>query len=290
MKGTISGFFFSIVFYGTAYGQWTNGSANINNTNAGNVGIGTANPRAALDVGRFLNYAELGSVLGRLSEGDGNGEGTYLGVRGYDSQVNRWNSEGNVKSFAIEHGFYNIINNINFFRGGNTAGGFITFNTSTNVEQMRIAYNGNVGIGTTNPQDRLAVNGTIHSKEVKVDMTGWPDYVFSSSYELPTLIEIKKYIAKNNHLPDFPTASDVTQQGLKLGETTKLLTKKIEELTLYLIEKEEQLLKQEKINTELSFQSAQQDTRLKALEQSLSKLTEAMSLKSTSPPNLKHEN
>src|SRR3546814_20123989 len=62
--------------------------------------------------------------------------------------------------------------------------------------------NGNVGIGTMYPDARLAVNGIIHSKEVKVDLTGWPDYVFKATYELPELDNVKAYIERNFRLPE----------------------------------------------------------------------------------------
>jgi len=97
---------------------------------------------------------------------------------------------------------------------------------------------GNVGIGTVNPQNKLDVNGTIHSKQVNVDLNGWPDYVFKKDYQLPSLQEVKTYIDQNHHLPEMPSEQQVAKDGLNLGEMNKLLTKKVEELTLYLIEKD----------------------------------------------------
>ncbi|QJD95748.1 hypothetical protein HH214_07630 [Mucilaginibacter robiniae] len=100
---------------------------------------------------------------------------------------------------------------------------------------------GSVGIGTANPDAKLAVNGTIHSKEVRVDLNNWPDYVFKSSYNLKSLAEVKSYIDQNHHLPDMPSEQEVAKEGINLGEMNKLLTKKVEELTLYLIEKDKQM-------------------------------------------------
>lgn len=94
---------------------------------------------------------------------------------------------------------------------------------------------GNVGIGTDNPSEKLAVNGKIRSKEVIVEATGWPDYVFEADYDLPTLVEIEAYIKANKHLPDVPSAKQVEENGLILGEMNALLLKKIEELTLHTI-------------------------------------------------------
>ena len=65
--------------------------------------------------------------------------------------------------------------------------------------------NGNVGIGITNPANKLDVKGTIHSKEVKVDMTGWSDFVFKKEYNLPTLEEVEKRIAEKGNLENIPS-------------------------------------------------------------------------------------
>ncbi len=112
---------------------------------------------------------------------------------------------------------------------------------------------GNVGIGITNPTEKLAVNGNIRSKEVKVEATNWPDYVFEEDYNVGTLKGLESYIKANKHLPEMPTANEVEANGIALGEMNKLLLKKVEELTLHLIEQNksiitqnEKLLKQDK--------------------------------------------
>jgi hypothetical protein len=111
---------------------------------------------------------------------------------------------------------------------------------------MTWQYNGNVGIGTATPAERLSVNGNIRSKEVKVDSENWPDYVFLPDYQLPSLTQIEEQIKLNGHLSDMPSAKEVELNGIALGEMNKLLLKKVEELTLHLIEKEKQLENQNK--------------------------------------------
>ena len=95
---------------------------------------------------------------------------------------------------------------------------------------------GNVGIGHSNPTDKLEVNGTIHSKGVRADMNGWPDYVFEADYELPPLADIEKYIEVHGHLPNMPSAAEVASNGILLGEMNKRLLEKVEELTLYTLQ------------------------------------------------------
>ncbi len=95
---------------------------------------------------------------------------------------------------------------------------------------------GNVGIGTDVSNERLSVNGKIRAREIKVEALNWPDYVFKPDYKRISLQELDKYIKSNGHLPDMPSASEVEKNGVELGEMNKLLLKKIEELTLHVIE------------------------------------------------------
>ena len=109
---------------------------------------------------------------------------------------------------------------------------------------------GNVGIGTTNPSHTLTVNGAIRAKEIIVD-TGWADDVFCKDYKLLSLAEIEDYINKAGHLPGIPTAREVHDNGVKVGETQSLLLRKIEELTLHLIRMEKRVAELETENAAL---------------------------------------
>jgi hypothetical protein len=112
--------------------------------------------------------------------------------------------------------------------------------------------NGNVGIGTSSPNQKLTVNGTIYGKEVKVDLNvPGPDYVFEKDYPLMSLEETKAYIDANKHLPEVPSAKEMEKNGVQLGEMNMLLLKKVEELTLNLIHLNERLKQVEIENNKL---------------------------------------
>ena len=118
--------------------------------------------------------------------------------------------------------------------------------------------NGNIGIGTISPTakldikgdikgDKLDINGTIRSKEVKIEASEWSDFVFGEDYKLPALSEVESHIKKHKHLPDIPSEKQVIEEGVNVVEMQAKLLQKIEELTLYVIDlkKENESIKQE---------------------------------------------
>jgi uncharacterized coiled-coil protein SlyX len=223
----------------------------------GNVGIGTATPAtlSVLQVQKNINNPTIGafvntdpgvsakaliSVGSTPATGGTFGSFEYLGagrtgtgLLAADRTMLRGNGVGGLMITAE-----NAAGNIAFATGG----------ASGNNERMRIASDGNISIGTTDPKGyKLAVNGSAVATSMTVKLnSAWPDYVFKKEYKLPALAEVKDYIDKNHHLPDMPSAAQVEKDGLNLGEINTALTKKVEELTLYLIEKNEQLNKQQK--------------------------------------------
>jgi len=107
--------------------------------------------------------------------------------------------------------------------------------------RLTVSNNGNVGIGTTSPAEKLAVNGNIRAREIKVEASNWPDYVFEEDYKVETLQKLEGYIKTNKHLPGMPAAKEVETNGVAVSEMLKLQQQKIEELTLYIIQLKKEL-------------------------------------------------
>jgi hypothetical protein len=133
----------------------------------GNVGIGTTTPQAFLDISN-PTINTLTAVLGRLPEGNNNAPGTYLGVKAVNTAT-----IGTI-SFSLEHRFYGLLNNaINFYRGNDKTGGFMTFATKDGTEQMCIDGIGRVGIGTLTPATKLEIdNGNMQLTSGTSTQTG----------------------------------------------------------------------------------------------------------------------
>jgi hypothetical protein len=88
---------------------------------------------------------------------------------------------------------------------------------------------------------KLLVDGNIEAKEVKITSAPGADFVFEPDYQLRSLDEVESFILDNKHLPDIPSAAHMEAKGVDLAEMNKLLLMKIEELTLYAIEKEKEV-------------------------------------------------
>ncbi len=230
-----------------------NGTSGLAITKSGRIGIGTSNPLAKLHVKNGDN--SYGAILANSTE-------SAFGL--YTKSLGRI---ANTEMFRLGLKYNESENNgfISFYRGSSSSGGFLGFSTNGN-ERIRITKNGNVGIGTASPDEKLVVDGSVRSEEVRVEVVGAPDYVFAPAYELITLKEVEDYIDENSHLPEIPSAIEMETNGVELGVMNMCLLKKIEELTLYTIDQEKRLLKQqEKIKT-LEAQQAQIDVLAKELQ------------------------
>jgi len=181
------------------------------------VGVGTAAPVSRLDMGNVVLNDPTRDVPSFTMWNDGS---VYygLGVSG-----------GTLNAFAHNaHSFYTL--------------------PAVGQPRKRVCFmeaNG-LGIGVTAlPAGysgmQLAVNGRITAKEVKVTVNGLSDYVFAPAYRLRPLSEVDAFIKQNGHLPEVPSATEVARDGMDVGEMENTLLKKVEELTLYVIEQDKKL-------------------------------------------------
>jgi len=168
---------------------------------SGNVGIGiNTAPEEKLEVAGTakMNGFKLptGAVNGYVLTSDSNGVGTWQ-LGGGGGGASLWSQSG---------------------------GSDIYYNT------------GNVCIGTDTAESELTVDGTITTREMKVQLTGWPDFVFEDNYQLMPLSKLEKHVKKEKSLPGIPKNKEVIKEGVYVGEMQAKLLEKVEELTLYVIE------------------------------------------------------
>ncbi|MFL9485702.1 hypothetical protein ACI6Q2_23165 [Chitinophagaceae bacterium LWZ2-11] len=226
---------------------------------AGNVGIGTAHPSWYNHGGNNIvaeisnSNTTLNSQAHLLLSTGATDANTSIGTISW-AMPNITSGSKGMAFIAAVTGAYSTVSNPSTYLT------FYNRDVSDNnwAERMRIAENGNVGIGTANPGSyKLAVEGKLGARKVVVTQAAnWPDYVFDSSYTLTPLALVEQFIKDNKHLPDVPSAKEVTDKGLDVGDNQAVLLKKIEELTLYMIEmkKENEALKKSNENIKKEWQ------------------------------------
>ncbi len=179
----------------------------------GYVGIGTSNPGVELDVRGRAQFHSLGN------------SNNFLHFD-YATNGNKIRSYGTNLFLETRNNTEDIQ-----FRTNNSAAFLMT-----------IKGTGNVGIGTSNPDSKLTVKGKIHAEEVKIDLAvPAPDYVFKKDYELLTLEQVQEHIVEKGHLPNIPSAVILETEGVELGIMNMKLLEKIEELTLYTIQQQQEI-------------------------------------------------
>ena len=209
---------------GNLNAQWQASGNNIYNTNSDNVGIGTTSPSEKL----VIHKNSASQVATLYSNSTTLNNGLVVGIE----------STGN--------GFL-------WLRYNN----FLYFGTNA-TERMRITANGNVGIGTSTPDYKLDVVGTIRAHSVLVNTLKTADFVFAPDYRLRPLAEVEQFIAANKHLPEIAPANEMIQNGVNMGEFQIQLLQKIEELTLYVIELKKENEAQQKEIEELKIKTNNQ--------------------------------
>ena len=182
----------------------------------GNLSVGK-------DEGSILGEGKRLNFLGALSNGD-------------ELSIYRFNRRENVSDLRFNIG--------DDYGSGDDrlVIGTTNWKDSKYYIHMVVGADGKVGIGAEIiGEERLAVNGSIRAKEIRVDNGAWADFVFNDHYKLTSLYDLEKYIKANRHLPEIPSNAEVEKNGVVLGEMNKLLLQKIEELTLHLINQQKQI-------------------------------------------------
>jgi hypothetical protein len=178
-------------------------------------------------------------ILGQYNSTTGRGNSIWIkgtvGDYGHPTFIERYANSSSKIDLRLGIGFAN--QGDRFVVGQNPNG-----NVSLWKSLFVVMDNGNVGIGgVESPTNKLDVNGTIRAKEVIVE-TGWADFVFKPDYELPSLSEVESHIKEKGHLPEIPSETEVLENGVSLGEMNVKLLQKIEEMTLYIIQQEKEII------------------------------------------------
>lgn len=227
--------------FGTGYDMIINHS--------GYVGIGTMAPTAIVQIERNSDSkSNMLSLVHKSSSGLLHSEWTFQqhtngnllinGSRGSWIFEKESDTYDNMISFVHKSSSGSVHSIWDFQQ--HTNGNLVLFNADH--KSLFLNTGGSLGIGTTSTgSHRLAVEGSIGAREIKVEASGWSDFVFYEGYDLPPLEEIEKHIAEKGHLPEIPSEAEVTENGIYLGEMNAKLLQKIEELTLYLIEQNKEL-------------------------------------------------
>jgi len=193
----------------------------------GNIGVNTSTPQARLDVaGNVL----VNSGIQTLSLGSAYHQDLSYGTSYIGFNAKRDNGNWTLVGDGANNGggaIWGAVDGSILFASIPTAGGN---NRTLNDTQIK-----------NNIKLYLTPNGVLKAKEILVSTTGWPDYVLSKDYKLPTLSEVEQFIYENQHLPNVPAAEEIEANGVNLGEMNAILLQKIEELTLYIIQIEKRL-------------------------------------------------
>ncbi|MEO9872605.1 hypothetical protein [Ekhidna sp.] len=221
----------------------------------GNVGIGTTDPfEGTTNSGLQINSGNHSSLLlGNPVDGNYGGivqtsdsrHRIFIGANLYDDESNSW------KSFKAGKGSAGISIMADEDNWGTSISFYASESDNDLENRLIIKGDGSIGIGTITPTEKLEVNGNIRTREITVEASPWPDYVFEAGYELKSLKEVASFIKENGHLPNIPSSKEVEENGVKLGKMNALLLEKIEELMLHTIKQQEQIDQQNSIIKEL---------------------------------------
>ena len=173
------------------------------------------------------------------------GEAGYIGVRGLSTATTYTGTAYGVYGSASGSSAGTRIGVYGFASGGVTNwAGYFPGNT----------YSSQLMVGTTTGATGYIANigGKLIAEEVRVALqANWPDYVFNSDYKMLSLDELESYVTEFNHLPGVPSACEVEQNGLHLGQMQNVIMEKTEENTLYILQLKKEINELKAIINEL---------------------------------------
>ncbi|TCI93727.1 hypothetical protein [Tenacibaculum sp. M341] len=228
----------------------TLGEERVRISSDGNVGIGTSTPSFKLDI------SAEGSLQNAFKVGTDHADGGKI----YTSY-----ELGSAYLNFVEYDDPFVLNFIQTVDGG--------------ITEKIYYHKGKFGIGTrTTGSHKLAVEGSIGAREIKVEANTWSDFVFYDDYQLPTLKEVENHINEKGHLKDIPSAKEVEENGIFLGEMDAKLLQKIEELTLYTIAQDKEIKELKKQNSKIE-KLEKENILLKSLLDRVSKIEKQLNQK-----------
>lgn len=197
-------------------------------------------------------YAVFGSASGTGTNYAGFFSGhTYIGGDDEVLTISGTNPYIQFKDGAEENAYVRASgSDLLLATNSGNASGKVVLRTN-GVGRLWVDATGNVSIGSSAKVATgymLSVVGKVMAEEVRVELNGtWPDYVFAKDYKLMPLQNLKKYVLENNHLPEVPAAEEM-KDGIEVGKMNKILMQKVEELTLYIIQLNEEVQQLKKQN------------------------------------------
>jgi len=220
----------------------------------GRLGVGTSDPLVNMQIGSIWTFYDgsANKIIGRNTYYNGSNDVRIQ--QGVASRITFGGSGDIVFQTAPSGAAGSTVSTWNTMVMNNN--GDVGIGTTVPAQKFHVAgnsyFSGNVGIGITSTGSyKLKVNGTINCMELVVspgsrgdgddEEIKWPDYVFADDYNLRSLCEVTDYIQQNKRLPEMPSASDIAENGINIGTMNTLLLKKVEELTLYILQQNDDI-------------------------------------------------